>query len=212
MKISYAVSVNDEIDEFKRLLEFLIKHIDKNDEIVIQQDTTKEQSMQSMEVTAYTIKIYNENENVHSYFYPLKGDFSKFKNNLNEQCTGDYIFQIDADELPSINLITNIHEIIEANPDVDLFKIPRENLVEGISDAHIKQWGWELDENNRINYPDLQSRIYKNSKDIVWKNKVHEIITGAKMTSWLPLNEGLELIHRKTILKQEQQNEFYSTL
>ena len=215
MKISYAITVKDEIKEFKRLLGFLMKHIPLTDEIVIQQDIVpKGTNQNATQVTIHAADKSEENmgNNIKFIQYSLDGDFSSFKNNLNKFCTGDYIFQLDADELPSINLITNLHSILETNPEVELYKIPRENFVDGIESIHMMKWGWIVDEMGRINYPDFQGRIYMNKDRIFWKNTVHESITGATVTTLLPMNKGLDLIHRKTILKQEQQNAFYSTL
>ena len=42
------------------------------------------------------------------------------KNKLNDYCTGDYIYQIDADEMISEYVIQNLHQILELNPKVDL--------------------------------------------------------------------------------------------
>ena len=53
-------------------------------------------------------------------------------------------------------------------------------------------------------------RIIKNLPEIEWKNKVHEVIIGAKLIADLP--NGFELLHPKTIERQEKQNELYNTL
>jgi hypothetical protein len=72
-------------------------------------------------------------------------------------------------------------------------------------------WNWRVDENNRINFPDYQGRIYR--KGLMWNNKVHEKIVGAKIYSILPIDEsGYFLQHHKTITKQEQQNNLYNTI
>ena len=63
-----------------------------------------------------------------------------------------------------------------------------------------------------MNYPDYQSRIFKNREDIRWKRPVHEQITGCKTYSHLPPQEELSLYHPKTIQKQEQQNNLYSKI
>lgn len=63
-----------------------------------------------------------------------------------------------------------------------------------------------------INYPDVQSRICKNIKENTWVGVVHERIIGAKTISNLPMDFNLDLIHHKTIEKQEKQNQLYSTL
>jgi len=103
-------------------------------------------------------------------------DFAIWKNKLNGYCSGDYIFQLDADELITKELILNLPEVIESNPEVDLFVFPRINTVKGITDEHIKMWGWRMDDNGRINFPDWQGRLYK--KGLNWYGKVHEIDCG----------------------------------
>ncbi len=54
--------------------------------------------------------------------------------------------------------------------------------------------------------------IYKNDGKIKWKNKVHEVLEGYDKYSELPNNEELCLTHKKTIKKQEKQNNYYATL
>ena len=93
-----------------------------------------------------------------------------------------------------------------------MFIVPRINTVEGITQDHIKQWGWNIDSKGWINFPDYQSRIYRKSEDIKWVNKVHERVEGTKTYSYLPDEEHWCLYHPKTIERQEQQNNFYNTL
>ena len=92
--------------------------------------------------------------------------------------------------------------------DVDLIWIPRVNTVEGMTQQDIQKWGWRISENNWVNYPDYQSRIFKNSPEIRWQSKVHERIHGAQTYAHLPPHEELSLYHPKTIDKQEKQNKF----
>jgi hypothetical protein len=61
-----------------------------------------------------------------------------------------------------------------------------------------------------INYGDYQNRIFKNKPEIYWVNKVHEKIVGAMLISKMPY--GLDLIHPKTIERQEKQNNFYENI
>jgi hypothetical protein len=134
------------------------------------------------------------------------------KNKLSSLCSGDYIYQIDADEMLSIEGLTLVPQIIENNSTIEVYRVPRINTVEGLTPEHIQKWGWNLNDKNWINFPDLQWRIYKNHPDIKWKNKVHEILEGYERYSELPYNEELCLIHEKTIERQEKQNEYYDTL
>ena len=109
-------------------------------------------------------------------------------------------------------LIENLHDILEENYSVDVVLVPRVNTVDGLTDSHIQKWGWKVDEKGWVNWPDPQWRLYKNSDNIRWINKVHEKLDGYQTMSNLPWDEGLALYHHKNIAKQEKQNEYYDTL
>ena len=94
------------------------------------------------------------------------------KNALTEACLGDYIFQIDADEVPNLYLIQCLPLLLEAN-DIEVLRVPRINTVKGITQEHIQKWGWNVNENGWVNWPDYQTRIYRKSPEIKWVNKVH---------------------------------------
>jgi glycosyltransferase involved in cell wall biosynthesis len=198
--ISYAITACNEHVELDRLLNQLTEHIRPEDEIVVQIDITATDEVKAV-VNKY--KLMN-------YFHPLNKDFATFKNNLKGLCTKDYIFQIDADEYLSEELLTYLPAILEDNSNVEMFSVPRINTVEGLTEQHIKQWGWRVDERGWVNYPDYQNRIFKNKPEIHWINKVHEKIIGAMSTAELP--PSLDLIHPKTIDRQEKQNNYYNTL
>ena len=205
MKISYAIPVCSEHAELEKLLDFLYKHIDKEDEIVVQcdQGNTTPEVYQVLDTYSEHIRVIH---------FALKGHFSNFKNNLKEHCTGDWIFQIDADELPHECLIANLKTILEANATIEMILVPRVNTIEGLTQEHIQKWGWRVDENGWINYPDSQYRIFKNKPEIKWKNKVHEVLEGHLNFSSLPEQETYSLYHPKDIAKQEKQNNYYNTL
>lgn len=206
MKISYAITVCNELHEIKRLLPLLIENKRIEDEIIILYDEKNGDS----EVLDYLLP-FNKLPNVQTWRgMVFVNDFAIWKNKLNGYCSGDYIFQLDADELITKELIVNLPEVIESNPEVDLFVFPRINTVKGITDEHVKKWGWRMDENGRINFPDWQGRLYK--KGLNWYGKVHEKIVGAKTYSLLPEDEGYCIIHEKTIERQERQNNYYNTI
>jgi hypothetical protein len=206
MKISYAIPVCNEHVELEKLLSFLHEHIDKNDEIVVQCDkgnTTHEVDKVLGTWQGGPLKVIH---------FPLNGHFSNFKNNLKEHCTGDWIFQIDADELPTYFLIKNLKELLKLNPTTEMFLVPRVNTVRGLTQEHINQWRWNVDEKGWVNWPDYQTRIIQNSQKIKWQNKVHEQIVGISTKGALPMEEEWCLYHHKTIGKQEIQNNFYDSL
>ena len=72
-----------------------------------------------------------KNCTIHSATF--KNHFADWKNKLTEYCDGDYIFQIDADELPNELLIQNLPVILESNPDNEVYLVPRVNTVEGLT-------------------------------------------------------------------------------
>ena len=206
--ISYTITVCNEAEELNLLLGYLLKHISNDDEVVIQADSEKLTSEVEDVVSEYIDKfsklIYLK--------FPLNDNFSDFKNNLKSHCSKEWIFNIDADEVPSEFLIDNLHLILNDNKNVEMILVPRWNIVEGITDEHIKKWGWKLDDMDRINWPDYQTRIYRNSENINWKNKVHERLEGFERYSAFPEEQEFSLVHFKTIEKQEKQNEFYSKI
>lgn len=204
MKISYAIPVCNEYKEIEYLLEYLNKHKREQDEIVVQCDQGN--------TTPEVYNVLKQYSNIKIIEFALNRDFASFKNNLKDNCSGDYIFQIDADEYPEEYLMNTIEWVITNNPKTDIFWVPRINKVEGLTQEHIKKWRWNVDDQKRVNFPDYQCRILKNVKRIKWKNKVHEVLTGHKTESQLPANKEFCIYHLKSIDRQEKQNEFYDTL
>jgi hypothetical protein len=109
-------------------------------------------------------------------------------------------------------LFSILHGVLTQNDSVEMFWVPRWNIVEGITEEHIKTWRWNHDEFGRINWPDWQTRIYKNKETIRWQNKVHERLTGYETYSFLPEDKDWCLFHNKTIIRQERQNRYYNTI
>ena len=205
MKISYAIPVCNEHVELEELLSFLIEHIDEDDEIVVQCDQGNTTDKVYQVLDTYT-------EHIRVIHFSLKGDFASFKNNLKNHCTGDWIFQIDADELPTHYLIRNLKSLLELNPTTEMFLVPRVNTVEGLTQEHINKWRWNVNEKGWVNWPDYQTRIIQNSQKIKWQNKVHEQIVGISTQGALPMEEEWCIYHPKNIKKQETQNSFYDSL
>ena len=205
--ISYAITACNEHVELERLLVQLQEHIRPEDEIIVQLDSNHTNEVKAV---ADKYNVMGSKCEYHRIIFGLNGDFASFKNNLKSHCTRDYIFQIDADEYLSETLVEWLPSILENNTDIEMLSVPRINTVEGLTEQHIKQWGWNVNKEGWVNYPDYQNRILKNKPEIYWVNKVHEKIIGAITTAEMPC--GLDLIHPKTIEKQEKQNNFYNTL
>jgi glycosyltransferase involved in cell wall biosynthesis len=194
MKISYAVTVCNELIEVERLLTQLLAQKHSEDEVVVLYDSNGTKEVLDYLQTVEGIKLVWDN---------FDGHFADWKNKLTALCTGDFVFQIDADEYLPDEFIDLIHQILESNPEVDLYYVPRINTVSGLTEEHIQKWGWRV-QNGRINYPDYQTRIYRNNQEVKWRNKVHEVIEGHRQFTVLPAVDALSLIHPKTIERQER--------
>ena len=206
MKISFAITVCNELEEIKKLVPFLLENKRIQDEIVVLYDNKNG----NPEVLEYLL-TFNKLPNVQTWRgFDFENNFADWKNKLTDYCTGDYIFQLDADEMISKYMVQNINVIIGMNPDVDLYYLPRINTVEGITQEHINKWGWNVDEKGYINFPDFQGRVFK--KELKWSGNVHERIVGSKKYSLLPEDFVYCIQHNKTIERQEKQNNYYDTL
>jgi glycosyltransferase involved in cell wall biosynthesis len=208
MKISYGVTISDEFTEAIRLITHLKNYKGDNSEIVVLLDETKSPK----ELQEYLEVCADGREDFTLVISQFNGDFAAWKNFLNSNCKGEWIYQIDADEMIDANLMVNLVDILNENKDIELFFIPRINTVTGLTQEHIDRWKWNLNENGWINYPDYQSRLYKNSKNIFWKNKVHERIFGYQKYSTFPSDALFCILHDKTIERQERQNAYYDTI
>ena len=207
MKISYAITVCNEFVEIQKLVLFLLTNKRVEDEIVILYD-----SKNGHEDIETFLRAKSVNNEIYWYSSKFENHFANWKNHLTSLCTGDYIFQIDADEIPHQSLIASLPSILKNNPDNEVYLVPRVNTVEGLTEAHINKWRWNVDEKGWVNYPDYQWRIWKNKPEIKWVNKVHEKLDGYKKFATLPAEEILSLYHHKDIKRQEKQNEYYDTL
>ena len=206
MKISYSILTHNETVSLMKLIDFLLEHKDEEDEIVILDDYSDNEK-----TSAYLDAVCSINEIKFEQRHLLK-DYAGQKNHLTRMCSGKYIFNLDADELPHKYLIKSIKEILEANPTIDLYWVPRVNTVEGLTQEHINKWRWQVNEKGWVNFPDYQGRIWRNRPNIMWKNPVHEVLVGYKEHTFLPQEEEFCFYHPKSIDRQEKQNEFYSTI
>lgn len=213
ISISYAITVHNEHEELKRLLNQLFSVLGENDEIVIQADQGK--------VTDEVISVLFPHKRDKRFVYieyPLNKDFSAFKNNLFKYCTKDYIFNIDADEYLSNELLTGVKSLLNTYNDIEAFRLPRINTVSGITPEYVRLMGWNVNEFGWVNWPDPQMRIVKNTENIHWVGKVHERLEGFKNYVNMPFEidgkpySEWALIHPKTFERQKVQNDLYNTI
>ena len=207
MKLSYAITACNEHEEIIRLVTQLLNYKEENSEIVVLLDTPKS----SPEMIEY-LELQAQADKITVIESEFSGDFAGWKNFLNSNCKGEWIFQLDADEYLEPDLIVNLEELLTANDDKDLILVPRINTVEGLTQEHIKKWNWGVNDKGWVNFPDVQTRIYKNKDTIGWTGKVHERIVGFDSYTSFPLDEVYCIKHPKTIERQERQNSYYDTL
>ena len=205
MKVSYGLTVCNEHKELENLITFLGNYPDAVDEIVVVYDQNRVTDEVQNVLDRYKDKIS-------SYPFDFQQNFLENKNFMNSKCTGDYIFQIDADEIPHEGLVQSLKAILEANP-IDLIITSRVNLVEGLTQEHITKWRWNVNEKGWVNFPDAQKRIYKNDPKIQWSgHQVHGMVEGYETFAALPFEEQYSIYHNKQIDRQEKQNERYSKI
>jgi aspartokinase len=205
MKISYGLTVCNEHEEIKNLIEFILENKQQEDEIVVVYDQNR--------VTDNVMNVLNGYEQVNSYPFNFQQNFLENKNFLNSKCTGDYIFQLDADEIPNYYLMAYLPTLLETNEGVDLLITARKNIVEGLTPSHVHKWGWKVNEQGWVNWPDAQKRIYKNDPKIQWSgHQVHGMVSGYETYATLPFEEAFSITHNKTIDRQENQNDRYTKI
>ena len=209
--ISYLITCSTETETLNRLL-CKIVNILGGDQLVILQDSSS--------TSPYVKRLINDvlnNRSIVTYEHPLANDYGAHKNFGIKKCNGDFIFQLDGDELPPDSLLgDNLHELIHSNSDVEAYAVPRINDFRGVTPEHAKHWGWKLTISpmfNRpvVNFPDYQFRIFKKIfPRISYTRRLHEKIEGYNKYVLLPPEEEYAIYHDKTIETQVKTNLRYN--
>lgn len=208
-KIKFVITVKDEEEVFQ-LIDSLLHQLSESDTLYFLVDEYEGNEKFVERVLNYIIKpiqievIYNK----------LNGDFASHRNSIHsiEKLHNTFICQLDADETVNYHFVSLLNQAINHYKDVELFYIPRVNIVSSITTEDIIKWKWTLNDKGYINYPDYQGRLYfyKDDDSIKWVGKVHERITGHKLYATLP--DIFAINHIKNIDRQRKQNEFYDTI
>lgn len=210
MKISYLVSCHNEVRTLSNLAVLLFHGKTDKDEIIILDDFSDDLKTQEI------LKVASAS-GATLFQHSLNNDYGAHKNFGIEKCSGDFIFQLDADELPPESLLgENLHSLIENNPNTEAFAVPRINDFRGVTEQHARQWGWRLTispTHNRpvVNFPDYQFRVFKRDYPrISFLRRLHEKIEGYTSFLTLPPEEEYALYHDKTIETQVKTNIRYN--
>jgi len=203
MKISYAILTHNEGNYIKNLLLFLIQNKRENDEIVVLDDFSDD---------ILTVSVFKEYESqIQIHYRTFDGDHTQ-KNHLNSLCSGDYILQLDADEIVTDEFIIQLPSILEANDKIELFIMPRINTVTGLTNDWIQKWNWTVNDKGWVNFPDYQMRLYKNDEKIKWSGLLHSRIEGHQSYVLLPEQETFCITHLKQLDRQIEQNNLYDRI
>lgn len=140
MKISYLITCHNEDSSLDKCLYNLALYKTDEDDILVLDDFSDNPK------THAVLDKWQKTESglIRVIQHALDKNYGAHKNFGNEQCKGDWICQIDGDEIPNPNLIINIKSIIESNPEVELIYVPRINDFIGVTEEHAKLWGWKL--------------------------------------------------------------------
>ena len=203
MYLSYLVTCHNETSCLDKLLGKLTSYKQHNHEIIILDDFSDNKE---------TIEILNKYKALTQLHQKkLNGDYGAHKNYGISLCKGDFIFQLDADEYPTDILLENINEILKSNSNNECIWLPRLNIFHGVTQEDINMWGWKFD-GKYINFPDYQSRLYRNLPHIRYQRRLHEKVEGYKSYVFIPQQEDIAMFHEKTIEKQRQTNLKYNQL
>jgi glycosyltransferase involved in cell wall biosynthesis len=203
MKISYAILTHNEGEYIAELLTLLTTYKRDVDEIVIVDDHSDDEK---------TKFILNDFKDLIKLEYrTFDGDHTQ-KNYLNSLCTGDYILQLDADELVKPEFIEMLPQMLEDNNEIDLFIMPRINTVEGLTPEYIAKWRWNVNEKGWVNFPDHQMRLYRNCDWVEWDGLLHSKVKGHKTYVFLPSEELFCILHPKQLDRQVAQNDLYDKI
>jgi hypothetical protein len=195
MIISYAICVCNESKDLFSLISFLLKVKDDKDEINILIDTAHVTDNVKSVIKYFGDKIVTCERD-------FDGNFSEHRNFHITQCSGDYIFMIDPDEMPKEFLIQNLKRLIK-DVDGELIMVPRINIQPGFTQEWLNKHNFHINEIDWINWPDYQGRVFKNTEKIRWSKGLHEVVSGTDKVVYLKTDPKLGLWHIKSIEKQD---------
>lgn len=194
MKLTYTIQVCNESRELFSLLGLLSRLIDDEDEINVVADSNNVTDRVEL-----VLEHYKDRINV------FKRPFDTFHENAQfhiEKATGDYIFGVDADEMPQEHLIKTVKKIIE-DTGAEIIAIPRINIHPDITEEDARTFGFTMNDYRFINWPDYQMRIYKKCDHIHWTEELHTKLTGSDNLIAVKPIPSVALWHIKYIDKQK---------
>jgi hypothetical protein len=196
MSITYAITINDELNSVKRLMHSLDLCRAKDSEIIAIHCYREESDLDSADYAE--IKDYMI-ENTDTYCnYKFKDNIADLKNYILSLSTKDYVFLLDADEYLTTQTLALWNQVIKNEPEYEVFWTPRINIIENMTEKQRQELGLKLNERGWINWPDNQPRIFKNNKNIKWELKDNSYrLLGVTKSGSLTADPRLATINRK---------------
>lgn len=193
MKITYTIQVCNESRELFSLLNFLGEAKDPEDDIqvVVDSRNVTDKVEQVLDYFSEKIKV-------------LRRPFDNFHTNAQfhaDNATGDYIFGIDADEMPQWGLVKTVKRII-AETGVEILYVPRMNIHPGATEKFTQDYGFQTNEAGFVNWPDYQGRVWKRCPYIKLTEELHTKLTGSDKVLAIKPDVSLGIWHIKSIEKQ----------
>ena len=193
MKITYSIQVCNESRELYSLLNLLTRVIDDEDyiDVIVDSNNTTEKVSLVLEHFKDRITVYER-------------PFDNFKTNSSfhtDVAKGEYVFHIDADELPQQSLIKLLKQVI-SETGAEIVAIPRINIHPDITEEEATERKWEINDVGFINWPDYQLRLHKKCDHIYWTDTLHTKLTGSDKVTGIKAIPSLAMWHIKSMDKQ----------
>lgn len=132
---------------------------------------------------------------------PFPDDFAEQRNFAIAGVQGEWIFELDADEIPSVPLLSGLRQIC-ANADaarIDCVGVPRLTFHDFVLVPGPGHRGL-----------DFQYRLHR--RHCYWRGRVHEEVVGFQARVELDVADGHMLLHMKDTARHVVRNEYYRRL
>lgn len=159
LKLSLAIATYNEEENIRRCLES-VKGL--AEEIIAVDGSSNDKTVSILKSYGAKIEITSNPENFHIN-----------KNKAIAKCRGEWILQLDADEIVSTQLKKEILQVLREKTDINGYWIPRKNMFLG---RFLSKGG---------QYPDYTLRLYRRGKGKLPAKSVHEQAKVSGKTAYL---------------------------
>jgi glycosyltransferase involved in cell wall biosynthesis len=201
--LSIVILTHNEFDELSVLLPWLQQHESCFDELIFIDDFSNADIDRLF--SAYNYKVFKRQ---------LNGDFASQRNFALSVSLSEFVFFVDADEIPAHGLLSKLRTIIREmeTADCQICSIPRLNVVHDEAEFVDATKLTFSDQQLLEQVPDDQVRLLRKGHGVYYKHAVHEKAVGGRVGLQLPPLVDLCLFHVKKSRRLEQQNQVYSNL